>query len=499
MVSKVSTVAFQGVDVLKIDVQVQLAPGEPKFLIVGLPDKAVAESRERIRCALRSVGLGMPGQRLTVNLAPADVQKEGSHYDLPMLLALLEGMHIIEPGTMERYYALGELGLDGTVQPVLGVLPAAITALREDKSLICPHASSREATWVEALDVVAAPNVMSLLNYFKGTQVLHPPKVSMAPLEKKSLDFSDIRGQAIAKRVMEIGAAGGHNVLMSGPPGSGKSMLAERLSTILPSLTAEEALELSMIYSVAGLLKEGRLLRERPFRAPHHSASLPALVGGGVHAKPGEITLAHQGVLFLDELPEFSRNTLESLRQPLETRKVVVARANHHYTYPSKFQFIAAMNPCACGYLGDPRRTCSRAPRCGQQYLSRLSGPLLDRIDLHVTVDAVAFAALDANELSEKSADIRVRVMRARTLQQKRLEVLGCSVNADIPASQVEALCDLRPEAHALLKNAAEEWGLSLRSCHRILKVARTIADLGSSHRVELPHVQEALSYRRRV
>ncbi len=496
MAARVASVAFQGIDVLKIDVQVQITSGVVAFPMVGLPDKAVAESKERIRGALQAIGLSLPSRRITVNLAPAAVQKEGSHYDLPIALAILGVMGILPQDVLDDYYVLGELGLDGSIQPVPGVLPAAMTAFKDGKSLICPYASAREATWVDGLHVVAVPDLMTLLNFFKGHQVLDPPHATLPSFKKNTLDLQDIRGQSIPKRALEIAAAGGHNMIMSGPPGSGKSMLAERLMTILPSLTAEEALELSMIYSVAGLLSDGGLLSQRPFRSPHHSASLPALVGGGMRAKPGEVTLAHHGVLFLDELPEFARHTLEALRQPLEARKVVVARVNGHHTYPAKFQLIGAMNPCPCGYLGDPARTCIKAPRCGKFYLDRLSGPLLDRVDLHVEVGAVSFGD-NTGVLGESSAAVLDRVVAARMLQSKRLDALGGVTNSDIPAAMVEEVSNLSKDARGLLEKAADRWRLSLRSCHRILRVARTIADLARDNAVGTPHMQEALSYRR--
>ena len=496
MVAQVSTVSFQGVEVVTVKAQVQICAGVPAFAIVGLPDKSVAESRERIRGALESIGLSMPARHITVNLSPAAVQKEGTHYDLPVVLALLEIMGIIDPGTLEGYYALGELNLDASIQPVPGVMPAAMTALKEGKSLICPYDSATEATWLEGLDVVAAPGILSLLNFFKGQQVLDPPKARIIKKKESSMDFQDIKGQQTSKRVLEIAAAGGHNVLMTGPPGSGKSMMAERLSTILPPMTPEEALELSMIYSVAGLLSGGTLMSDRPFRAPHHSASLPALVGGGIRAKPGEITLAHRGVLFLDELPEFARNTLESLRQPLEAKKVVVSRANAHYTYPASFQLIAAMNPCPCGYLGDEGRQCMRAPRCGQLYLEKLSGPFLDRMDLFVDVQALPFQELAQAPKGESSQTILSRVLQAHAFQsaQGRKEL-----NRDLPASSMQSTCPLDKEAENLLLHAAEKWHLSARSCHRIMRVARTIADLGSCITIKSAHMAEALSYRLRT
>jgi magnesium chelatase family protein len=385
--SRLNTVAFQGIDVITIDVQVQISSGMPNFTIVGLPDKAVGESRERVRSAFHAMGLSLPYQRITINLAPADVQKEGTHYDLPIALGLLAALKVIPSDILADYVVLGELSLDSRLAPISGVLPAALHAASLEKGLICPKACGGEAAWAGEINILAAETLLSLINHFKGTQVLSPPE----PLiEKESvqkvLDLRDIKGQETAKRALEVAASGGHNMLMLGPPGAGKSMLAARLSGILPSLTPSEALEVTMIHSLAGQLNEGKLIRTRPFRDPHHSASMPALVGGGLRARPGEISLAHHGVLFLDELPEFARATLEALRQPLESGKTVVSRANAHVTYPSRIQLIAAMNPCRCGYLSDVTRACARAPKCALEYQSKISGPLFDRIDLHVEV-----------------------------------------------------------------------------------------------------------------
>jgi magnesium chelatase family protein len=369
MVAHVSTVAFQGVDVVEVDVQVQMGPGLPAFTIVGLPDKAVGESRERVRAALNALGLALPPKRITVNLAPADLAKEGSHFDLPIALGLLAAMGVVPDDTLAQYTALGELALDGALAPVAGVLPAAIDAASRDHGLICPAAQGGEAAWAGKLDILAAPDLLALVNHFKGTQMLSAPTAKAHEARPDSYpDLRDIKGQETAKRALEIAAAGGHNLLMSGPPGAGKSMLAQRLPGILPALSAPEALEVSMIHSLSNTLPEGGLMTVRPFRDPHHSASLAALVGGGTRARPGEVSLAHRGVLFLDELPEFTRQALESLRQPLESGRAVVARANHHVAYPARVQLIAAMNPCRCGHLDDPALACSRAPKCALDY-----------------------------------------------------------------------------------------------------------------------------------
>ncbi len=495
MVSRVNTIAFQGVDVQPVDVQVQISSGTVGFTIVGLPDKAVAESKERVRAALHALGIALPAKRLTVNLAPADLNKEGSHYDLPIALGVLAAMDILPKDEIENFVVLGELSLDAGIRRVAGVLPAAIHAAGNDNALICPKECGSEATWAGDLNIVAAGNLLQIVNHMKGTQVLSRPEAQ--GVEEKGQagfipDLSAVKGQESAKRALEITAAGGHNMLMTGPPGSGKSMLASCLPGILPPLTPAEALEVSMIHSLAGTLPEGGLMKTRPYRDPHHSASLPALIGGGVRVKPGEISLAHHGVLFLDELPEFARGTLEALRQPLETGETLVARANHHVTYPARFQLIAAMNPCRCGYLGDPGRECTKAPRCGIDYQAKLSGPLLDRIDLQVDVPAVSISDL-SSEGGEGSAQVRARVTNARHIQQERQG----KTNAALPAEMLEGVCSLSSEIQGLLNDAANKMNLSARAYHRVLRVARTIADLaGHPGEIGKNHMAEALSYR---
>jgi len=501
MVARVNTVAFQGIDVRDVDVQVHLAPGLPAFTIVGLPDKAVGESRERVRSALAAIGLALPPKRITVNLAPADVTKEGSHFDLPIALGLLAAMDVLPVDEIAQYTVLGELALDGALAPVAGVLPAAVAAVAAERGLICPGTTGGEAAWAGELEILASPTLLSLVNHFKGTQVLSTPVPAVAETGGVYLDLKDIRGQETAKRALEVVAAGGHNMRMTGPPGAGKSMLAARLAGILPPMSAREMLEVSMVHSIAGLLTDGGISSVRPFRDPHHSASQAAMVGGGTRAKPGDISLAHNGVLFLDELPEYPRTVLESLRQPLELGRVTVARVNNHVTYPARFQFIAAMNPCRCGHLSDPGLACSRAPKCGADYQAKLSGPLLDRIDIHIDVPAVEIADLSLPPPAEGSGDVAVRVAAARAIQTARYDSLApdanVRTNAEADGELLSAIAKPDAEGVKLLTEAANAMRLSARGYNRVLRVARTLADLEAIPDINRLHIAEALSYRR--
>ena len=529
MVAQVTSFTFHGVEARQVYAQVQLTGGTNGFTIVGLPDKAVSEARERVRAALCAVGLGLPPKRITVNLSPADLPKEGSHFDLPIALALLMEIGALPRDMLDSFAVIGELGLDGSISPVHGALPAAVAANTLDLGLVCPAACGGEAAWAgSSAEILAPATLIQLVNHFKGTQVLSAPEPGGLAPSTALPEMADVRGQESAKRALEVAAAGGHNLLMVGPPGAGKSMMAARLPALLPPLTPAEMLEVSMVQSMAGLLDNGKLTRERPFRAPHHSASMAAMVGGGIKAKPGEASLAHHGVLFLDELPEFSATVLDSLRQPLETGDVLIARANFHVRYPARFQLIAAMNPCKCGYGRASGRACGRGPNCEQVYQSRISGPFLDRMDLAVTLPAVSPHDLGGPATGETSQIIAARVARAREIQLERnlekhvlqpeqelqnndykslaalsdanLRDLGSArtgvTNTALSDSLLMRFAKPDQEGAELLGRAVDALSLSARGYHRILRVARTFADLDGGGGVKRRHIAEAVSYR---
>lgn len=500
MVAHISTVSFEGLHPIGVDVQVHLSSGLPYFGIVGLPDKAVGESKDRIRSALTSIGLALPPSRIIVNLAPADVTKEGSHYDLAIALGLLVGMGVVSADEVANYVVMGELALDAGIARASGVLPSAIYASGENKGIICPKANGREACWAGDIDILAPNNLLELINHFKGTQTLKRPEIEPAANDDSPIlypDLRDIKGQESAKRALEVVASGGHNLLMIGPPGSGKSMLASRLPGIIPGLDSREMLDVSMIASITGQLEGGNIKRIRPFRDPHHNCSMAAMVGGGKRAVPGEVTLAHNGVLFLDELPEFPRNVLDSLRQPLETGQIMIARAEAHVTYPANFQLVAAMNPCRCGYLGDASRACNKAPRCAVDYQSKISGPMFDRIDVHIDVPPVSPADLNKPAAAEGTKEVAARVAEAREIQTQRYKNMDVKTNAEADGEFLYEIAAPDAQGKKMLDDAYEKMGLSMRGYNRVLRVARTIADMEKSQQVRMQHIAEALTYRK--
>jgi len=501
MVSEIKTLTFNGIEVVDVTVQAHIGNGIPSFNIVGLPDKVIAESRERVRAALNSIALDIPPKRITVNLAPASLIKEGSHFDLPIAVCLLVGLGVLPQEELEKYLVIGELALDANILSVSGALPAAIGANSKNLGLICPLENGSEVAWSGNPDIIAPRDLLCLVNHFSGRQRLSPPSAKFVENTIKYPDFKDVIDQQMAKRALEVAAAGRHNVLMIGTPGSGKSMLASRLPGILPEMTPSEILETSMVCSVAGQIKNGQLQKQRPFRAPHHSSSTISLVGGG-HSKrimPGEISLAHNGVLFLDELPEFSRSSIESLRQPIESGYINISRANSHVTYPTKFQLIAAMNPCKCGYLMDANRACGKAPRCGEDYQNKISGPIMDRIDMVLEVNEPKGYNTGSIHENESSESIRARVIAARKRQAERYSGYGITVNAELEGELLYEIASLDNESQALLNKFAEKNKISMRFYNRILKVSRTIADLDLSDKIKKYHLAEAISYKNAV
>lgn len=497
MVARAYTVAFHGVTARLVEVQCAISDGMPAFAIVGLPDKAVSEARERVRAALNALSIALPAKRISVNLSPADLPKEGSHFDLPIALALMAALNVIPQDAAEETTALGELSLDGTLVPVPGALPAAMAAAEENRTLFCPRASGPEAAWVGATPVYGCRDLGEALRHFTGQTLITPARPGQIADAPHIPCLRDVKGQEKAKRALEIAAAGRHHLLLAGPPGSGKSMLAARLPGLLPPLTPAEALETSMVHSLAGALSGGGISRRAPQRSPHHTASMAAMVGGGRGAKPGEVSMAHNGMLFLDELPEFSRQVLETLRQPLETGEVVVARANAHYRYPCRFMLVAAANPCKCGHLADPARACSRAPKCGEDYMGRISGPLMDRFDMRLDVPAVHFTDLDLPADGETSAVVAARVAAARLVQAQRYQDFhAVRLNADAEGAVLEQFSAPDSAGRELLSRVADRFGLTARGYHRILRVARTIADLDGATHIERHHIAEAVGYR---
>ncbi|OUD09007.1 AAA family ATPase [Marivivens niveibacter] len=497
MVATTYTVAFEGLEARLVEVQCAEVQGLPGFAIVGLPNKAVTEARERVRAVFEALGIALPSSKITVNLSPADMPKDGSHFDLPIALALLAELGVVPKDKAKETVSMGELALDGGLIPVIGALPAALTAAENSMSMVCPVTSAPEAAWVDATPVYGAKSALAVIRHLTGKSPIDPATPGEVTPSGAHKCMRDVKGQERAKRALEIAAAGRHHLFLQGPQGSGKSMLASRLIGILPQMDAGEALETSMIHSLSGLIKDGGISRDRPFREPHHTASMAAIVGGGRGAKPGEISLAHNGVLFMDEFPEFPRTVLETLRQPIETSEVFVSRANAHVRYPCRFMLVAAANPCKCGFMSDNTRACSRAPVCGSDYLGRISGPLMDRFDLRIEVPPVSFTDLDLPADGETSTTIAERVRAARDIQKARfIDVDDMRTNSDAEGAVLEQIAEPDSDGRALLTRVADKFGLTARGYHRVLRVARTIADLDGSDAVRHPHIAEAVGYR---
>jgi magnesium chelatase family protein len=499
MISEIRTLTFQGIEIIDVTVQAHISSGMPAFTLVGLADKTIAESKERVKAALQSIGLALPQKKILISLAPADIVKEGSHFDLAIAICLLSVMGVIPISSVKEYMILGELSLDGGVKQVSGVLPAAVGATARGLGLICPLENIEEASWSGNENIIPVDNLLSIINHFKEVQIIASPNPNKIKsiTRKKYTDIADIRGLENAKRALIIAAAGGHNMIMSGPPGAGKSMLASCMPGILPELSAKEMLEISMIYSVAGLLKDGQLTAERPFRAPHHSCSMPAMVGGGIakRVSPGEISLAHNGVLFLDELPEFPKTVIDALRQPLETHNVLISRSGAHVNFPARFQLIAAMNPCRCGYISDSSRSCNKAPKCAMDYQAKISGPIMDRFDIHVEVTAT-IPGYNYKESSFNSKQVAEQIVLTRQIQATRWLHLNIYTNSEIPSNLIDNDDFMTKDARDLLNEACEKLRLSMRGYYRVARVARTIADLEQMQHVEKQHIAESVSYR---